>query len=56
MEMAARTATEADLGRLEAIIARQNAFAAIGDTDAFHGVEEGFHEAIAVISNHPGIW
>ena len=56
VEMAAAVATPADIARLDAIIARQAAFSAIGDTNDFHGVDEAFHEAIAAISRHPGIW
>lgn len=56
VEMAARAARPADIATLDAIIGRQTAFSAIGDADAFHEVDEGFHEAIAAISNHPGIW
>jgi DNA-binding GntR family transcriptional regulator len=56
VEMAAKLATAADLQRLEAVIGRQTAFASIGDTSAFHDVDEAFHETIAAVSGHPGIW
>lgn len=56
VEMAAQIAGPDDIARLDAIIARQEAFAAIGDLGAFHGFDEAFHEAIAQIARHPGIW
>jgi DNA-binding GntR family transcriptional regulator len=56
VEAAAEIADEKSLARLDAIIARQRALAGIGDTSAFHEADEAFHEAIADISGHPGIW
>jgi DNA-binding GntR family transcriptional regulator len=56
VEMAAAVAGPGDIARLDAIMARQGAFAALGDTGAFHGTDEAFHEEIAVIARHPGIW
>lgn len=56
VEMAAAIAGPDDIARLDAIIARQEAFAALGDPGAFHSVDEAFHEAIAAIARHPGIW
>ncbi|MBB2695814.1 UNVERIFIED_ORG: DNA-binding GntR family transcriptional regulator [Rhizobium esperanzae] len=56
VEMAAETATPADIARLDAIIARQRSHAAAGDTASFHEEDEAFHEAIAQISGYPGIW
>jgi len=55
VEMAAAAAAPADIARLDAVIARQAAFAAIGDTGAFHGADEAFHEQIAAAARHPGI-
>ncbi|PDV85506.1 GntR family transcriptional regulator [Rhizobium sp. H4] len=55
-EMAAQTATVADVARLDAIIARQRAHAAVGNASSFHEEDEAFHEAIAQISGYPGIW
>ncbi|MBB2676053.1 UNVERIFIED_ORG: DNA-binding GntR family transcriptional regulator [Rhizobium esperanzae] len=55
-EMAAQTATAADVARLDAIIARQRAHAAVGNASSFHEEDEAFHEAIAQISGYPGIW
>jgi DNA-binding GntR family transcriptional regulator len=56
VERAAEIATAADLARLDAIIARQQAFEALGDTSGFHGEDEAFHEAITQIAGYPGIW
>lgn len=56
VEMAAAVAEPGDVARLDAILARQEAFAALGDTGAFHGTDEAFHEEIAAIARHPGIW
>jgi DNA-binding GntR family transcriptional regulator len=56
VEMAAAVAEARDIAQLDAVIARQGAFAALGDTGAFHETDEAFHEAIAVIARHPGIW
>ncbi|OWV65239.1 GntR family transcriptional regulator [Rhizobium sp. R339] len=56
VEMAAQTATPADIARLDAIIARQHAHAAADDVVSFHEDDEAFHEAIAQISGYPGIW
>jgi DNA-binding GntR family transcriptional regulator len=55
-EMAAQTATVADVARLDAIIARQRAHAAVGNASSFHEEDEAFHEAITQISGYPGIW
>ncbi|WP_064685220.1 GntR family transcriptional regulator [Rhizobium bangladeshense] len=55
-EMAAQTATAADVACLDAIIARQRAHAAVGNASSFHEEDEAFHEAIAQISGYPGIW
>jgi DNA-binding GntR family transcriptional regulator len=56
VEAAAEAADEKGVGRLDTIIARQRALAGIGDTGAFHEADEAFHEAIAEISGHPGVW
>ncbi|MEI1250732.1 GntR family transcriptional regulator [Rhizobium aouanii] len=56
VEAAALTATAADIARLDAIIARQQAHAAIGNAASFHEEDEAFHEAIAQIAGYPGIW
>lgn len=49
-------AEEADFDRLDAIIARQDAFARLDDREGFHASDEAFHEALAAISGHPGLW
>lgn len=46
----------AGLALLDAIIARQAAMAALGDQDAFHAADEEFHEALATLAGHPGLW
>jgi GntR family transcriptional regulator, rspAB operon transcriptional repressor len=56
VEQATTIAKPADIARLEAIIARQKAYAALGDTSSFHEQDEAFHEAIAQIAGYPGIW
>ena len=56
VETAALTATPADIARLDAIIARQQAHAATGNASSFHEEDEAFHEAIAQIAGYPGIW
>ncbi len=56
LELAMSRADAAGLDHLDRLIARQEAFAGIDDRDGFHGADEAFHEAIAAISGHPGIW
>jgi DNA-binding GntR family transcriptional regulator len=55
-ELAAAAITSAGGRGLDALIARQAAFADLDDRDAFHGADEAFHELIAALSGHPGIW
>ena len=56
VEMAAKRAGRAGADALSKIIERQEAFARLGDQAAFHEADEGFHEAIATLSGHAGIW
>lgn len=56
VESAAASATAADIARLDAIIARQKAHAAVDNTSNFHEEDEAFHEAITQIAGYPGIW
>jgi GntR family transcriptional regulator, rspAB operon transcriptional repressor len=56
VEHAARIATAADIEFLDEIIARQRFFSERRDLNAFHEADEAFHEAIAKIGGHPGIW
>lgn len=56
VEAAAESADAEGLARLDATIARQRMFADHGDAGSFHGADEAFHEAIAEISGHPGVW
>jgi DNA-binding GntR family transcriptional regulator len=46
----------AECSLLDEAIARQEAFAALGDMEAFHGADEAFHEAFAALAGHPGLW
>ena len=56
VEAAAETADGKAIARLDAIIARQRALAELGDTGAFHEADEAFHENVADIGGHPGVW
>lgn len=56
IEAAARSATPADIERLDMIISRQKSLASLGDTSGFHEEDEAFHEAITRIAGYPGIW
>lgn len=56
VEAAAEMAGEAELARLDAVLRRQRMLADLGDTSAFHDADEAFHETIAEISGHPGVW
>jgi DNA-binding GntR family transcriptional regulator len=49
-------AARGDADALDKIIKRQEAFARLDDQAAFHEADEAFHEAIAVLSGHPGVW
>jgi DNA-binding GntR family transcriptional regulator len=41
---------------LDEALALQRVVAARGDTQRFHEADEAFHEALAALSGHPGIW
>ena len=56
VERAAAGASRYDIAHLDRILALQRQLAAQDDTAAFLAADESFHEAIAVISGHPGIW
>lgn len=56
VEAASEIADKGAIERLDAIIARQRLVAGLGDTSAFHEADEAFHETIADISGHPGVW
>jgi DNA-binding GntR family transcriptional regulator len=56
VEVAARTATPADISRLDSLIARQRVHADFNEPSLFHEQDEAFHEAIAGIAGYPGIW
>lgn len=54
VELAAQAGGDCHI--LDEVIARQEAFAGLGDTEAFHEADEAFHEAVAGLAGHPGIW
>jgi DNA-binding GntR family transcriptional regulator len=56
LELAMAQISAAGLETLDRLIARQEALAGLGDSDGFHAADEDFHEAIAALSGHPGIW
>ena len=56
VELAAHRVGPAERQVLERVIDRQAAFAALDDREAFHEADEAFHEAVAAVSGHPGIW
>ncbi|WP_245424310.1 GntR family transcriptional regulator [Sinorhizobium sp. BJ1] len=56
VERAAQIATAEDLDRLDRIIARQRAHAALGEASRFYEEDEAFHGAISAIAGYPGIW
>ncbi len=56
LSLAIARARPADDERLAAVVARQKAMAAAGDKDGFHTADESFHETIADIAGHPGLW
>jgi DNA-binding GntR family transcriptional regulator len=51
----AEIATNADIGRIDAIMARQRVLADLGDISAFHDADEIFHETLALIAGYPSI-
>ncbi|MBB3235842.1 GntR family transcriptional regulator [Phyllobacterium endophyticum] len=56
VERAAAIATPKDVEWLDEILARQRFLADRQNMSAFHEADEAFHEAIAGVSGHPGIW
>ncbi len=56
VEMAAARGGASGASALDKIIGRQEAFARLDDQAAFHEADEAFHEAVAALSGHPGIW
>jgi DNA-binding GntR family transcriptional regulator len=56
VERAAEVATAEDIGRLDAIIARQRAHAERNETSLFYEQDEAFHEAISSIAGYPNMW
>ncbi|WP_343314989.1 GntR family transcriptional regulator [Brucella sp. BE17] len=55
-ERAATSATSGDIDLLDEILARQSFFAERQNLGSFHEADDAFHEAIASIAHHPGIW
>jgi GntR family transcriptional regulator, rspAB operon transcriptional repressor len=56
VEAAARARAADKMARLDAVLRRQTAMAAAGDTDGFHETDEAFHAELAAMGGHPGIW
>lgn len=56
VELAAASASRYDVAHLDQIMALMRQLAEQDDSPAFLAADESFHEAIAVISGHPGIW
>jgi DNA-binding GntR family transcriptional regulator len=56
VEMAAARGGASGADRLDRVIERQAAFSGIDDRAAFHEADEAFHETIAALSGHPGVW
>ncbi len=56
LDLAMQKADATAIKDLDRIMARQIAMAGLDDMDGFHAADEAFHEAIAVIAGHPGIW
>lgn len=56
LDMALVAADGVGLLELERIIARQEAMAGLSDQDGFHAADEAFHESIASLASHPGLW
>jgi len=56
LDLAMAFATGDGLAELDRAIARQEAMAGLGDMGAFHAADEAFHETLAALSGHSGIW
>ncbi|MGE3222517.1 MAG: GntR family transcriptional regulator [Parvibaculaceae bacterium] len=56
VEHAAEKADLSDIDLLDEVIARQRFYGERRDINAFHESDEKFHETIAAIAGHPGIW
>lgn len=56
VSLAVAKASDEDLDRLDAVIARQQAMASIDDRKGFHAADEAFHEMLAVVGGHRGLW
>jgi DNA-binding GntR family transcriptional regulator len=56
LDLAFEHADSAGLDALDRVIARQRAMAGLDDRDGFHAADEAFHEMLAALAGHPGIW
>lgn len=56
LDLAMARADANAFAELERVIARQQAMAGLDDREGFHASDEAFHELIAAIGGHPGIW
>lgn len=56
VELATQRATEADIAKLDATIARSRDAHQAGNQEGFHLADEAFHETIAGIAGYPGVW
>lgn len=53
---AAQRSTPLGAAQLRDILEKQRIFFAKGDTREFHVTDEAFHEVLAEIAGHPGVW
>lgn len=56
LRLAVEKAGERDFSLLDDVMARQVAMAGLRDNAGFHAADEAFHEALATIGGHAGIW
>ncbi len=56
VEAAAARIEPEGLVRLDDVLVRQRALARRQDTGGFHEADEAFHETVADLAGHPGIW
>ncbi len=56
VEKATERATSDGIVLARSILADQKAFVSQGDRKGFHATDEAFHEAVATIAEHPGVW
>ncbi|MCX7323402.1 MAG: GntR family transcriptional regulator [Hyphomicrobiales bacterium] len=56
VSLAVAKASDQHLDRLDVVIARQQAMASIDDRKGFHAADEAFHETLAEVGGHRGLW